>query len=160
MTHVFEKQMCKRKCLKPFVLCCLSSLNIFKMPYHRMTNRERYEAIGMLRNMSVNNVARHFNVHRATIFRLKNKTNRTGDVVDVHRIGQPKKTTMAEDRHLRALHLRNIFKSASETARNWQGNAQISRQTVVRRLADHGLKCRRPVQKQGLLLRHVAARLA
>ena len=90
MTHVFEKQMCKRKCLKPFVLCCLSSLNIFKMPYHRMTNRERYEAIGMLRNMSVNNVARHFNVHRATIFRLINKTNRTGEVVDVHRIGRPK----------------------------------------------------------------------
>ena len=61
---------------------------------------------------------------------------------------------------LRALHLRNRFQSASETARHWQGNAQISRQTVVRRLADHGLKCRRPVQKQGLLPRHVAARLA
>ena len=71
-----------------------------------------------------------------------------------------KKTTNAEDRHLMALYLRNRFQSASETARHWQGNAQISRQTVVRRLADHGLKCRRPVQKQGLLPRHVAARLA
>ena len=80
--------------------------------------------------------------------------------MDIKRSGRPKKTTNAEDRHLRALHLRNRFQSASETARHWQGNAQISRQTVVRRLADHGLKCRRPVQKQGLLPRHVAARLA
>ena len=130
------------------------------MPYHRMTNRNRYEAIGMLRNMSVNDVAAHFNVHRSTISRMKQKFNQTGDVVDLPRSGRPKKTTDAEDRHIRTVHLRNRFRSASETARNWQGHVQISRQTVNRRLARRGLVCRRPVQKQDLLPHHVAARLA
>ena len=45
-----------------------------------MNNRDRYEAIGMLRNMSVNDVAAHFNVHRSTIFRVKQKLNQTGDL--------------------------------------------------------------------------------
>ena len=89
VTHVLEKQMCKRQCLKPFVMCCLSSLNNVKMPYHRMTKHEIYEAIGMLRNMSVNDVARHFNVNRSTIFRLKVKENRTGDVVDIRKSVRP-----------------------------------------------------------------------
>ena len=88
------------------------------MPYHRMTNRDRYEAIGMLRNMSVNDVAAHFNVRRSTIFRVKQKLNQTGDLVDLPRSGRPKKTTDAEDRHIRTVHLRNRFRSASETARN------------------------------------------
>ena len=35
----------------------------------RMTKRERYEAIGMLRNMSINDVAAFFNVNRTTIDR-------------------------------------------------------------------------------------------
>ena len=142
-------------------MCCsFSSLEVFRMPYHRMTNRDRYEAIGMLRNMSVNDVAAHFNVHRSTIFRVKQKLNQTGDVVDLPRSSRPKKTTDAEDRHIRTVHLRNRFRSASETARNWQGHVQISRQTVNRRLARRGLVCRRPVQKQDLLPHHVAARLA
>ena len=142
-------------------MCCsFSSLEVFRMPYHRMTNRDRYEAIGMLRNMSVNDVAAHFNVHLSTIFRMQQKLNQTGDVVDLPRSGRPKKTTDAEDRHIRTVHLRNRFRSASETARNWQGHVQISRQTVNRRLARRGLVCRRPVQKQDLLPHHVAARLA
>ena len=36
-----------------------------KMPYHRMSNRDRYEAVGMLRGMSVNDVAAHFNLNRS-----------------------------------------------------------------------------------------------
>ena len=38
-----------------------------------MTKPERYEAIGMLRNMSINDVAAFFNVNRTTIDRLKRK---------------------------------------------------------------------------------------
>ncbi len=83
-----------------------------------MTNRDRYEAIGMLRNMSVNDVASYFNVHRSTISRMKQKFNQTGDVVDLSRSGRPKKTTDTEDRHIRTVHLRNRLRSASETARN------------------------------------------
>ena len=35
----------------------------------------RYGAVGMLRGMSVNDVAVHFNLNRSTIFRLKRKLN-------------------------------------------------------------------------------------
>ena len=121
-----------------------------KMPYHRMSNRDRYEAVGMLRGMSVNDVAAHFNLNRSTIFRLKRKLNQTGDGVDLQRTGRPRKTSAAEDRHLRTLHLRNRFRSASETARNWAGNERISLRTVLRRLKNAGLRSRRPVQKQVL----------
>ena len=62
--------------------------------------------------------------------------------------------------HLRTIHLRNRFKSASETARNWTGNERISVNTVLRRLKTAGLRSRRPVQKQELIQRHIAARLA
>ena len=47
----------------------------YKMPYHQMSNRDRYEAVGMLRGMTVNDVAVHFNLNRSTIFRLKRKLN-------------------------------------------------------------------------------------
>ena len=87
-----------------------------------MSNRDRYEAVGMLRGMSVNDVAAQIKLNRSTIFRLKRKLNQTGDGVDLQRTGRPRKTSAAEDRHLRTLHLRNRFRSASETARNWARN--------------------------------------
>ena len=148
-----QKEMCYRKCRK----CICNVVFVFnqsgqrnKMPYHRMSNRDRYEAVGMLRGMSVNDVAAHFNLNRSTIFRLKRKLNQTGDGVDLQRTGRPRKTSAAEDRHLRTLHLRNRFRSASETARNWAGNERISLRTVFRRLMNAGLRSRRPVQKQVL----------
>ena len=99
-------------------------------------------------------------LHILTIFRLKRKLNQTGDVVDLQRTGRPKKTTAGEDRHLRTLHLKNRFRSACETARNWTGNERISLHTVLRRLKNAGLRSQRPVQKQMLNQRHIAARLA
>ena len=157
------KNMCYRKCRK----CICNVVFVFnqsgqrnKMPYHRMSNRDRYEAVGMLRGMTVNDVAVHFNLNRSTIFRLKRKLNQTGDGVDLQRTGRPRKTSAAEDRHLRTLHLRNRFRSASETARNWARNEWISLRTVLRRLKNAGLRSRRPVQKQVLNKRHIADRLA
>ena len=76
--------------------------------------------------MSILNVARHFNVNRRTIDRLKSKFNYTGTVADQQRPGRPRKTTAAEDRQIRTAHLRNRLKSASDTARTWTGNNQIS----------------------------------
>ena len=48
----------------------------------QMNKNDRFEAIGMLRAMSVNDVSAHFNVSRTTISRLKRKYNRMGDVAD------------------------------------------------------------------------------
>ena len=56
--------------------------------------RETYEAIGVLRNMTINGVAAYFNVNRTTIIRLKRKTIQTGNVVDLQRSGRPRKTTV------------------------------------------------------------------
>ena len=122
--------------------------------------RERYEAIGMLRNMNINGVAAYFNVNRTTIDRLKRKTIQTADVVELQRSGRPSKKIAAEDRHIRTMHLRDRFKSESETVRNWRGHVQIGLKTVIRRLNADGLRCRRPVQKQVLRPFHIANRLA
>lgn len=124
-----------------------------------MTKNERFEAIGMLRALTIKDVAAHFNVDRRTIGRLKSKFNHTGDVSDHHRSGRPRKTTAAEDREIRTTHLRDRFKSAKETSRNWIGNNNISSSTVLRRLASQGLRCRRPVVKQRLTDQHRATRL-
>ena len=115
-----------------------------KMP--RLNEAQRHEAIGMLRAMPVIDVANHFNCHRATIHKLKSRYQTTGHVGDLPRTGRPRVTTDAEDRRIRISHLRNRFKTASNTAREWQRN--VSRQTVSRRLKDYGLFCRRPAREK------------
>ena len=60
-----------------------------------MSNRQRYEAIGMLRNMPVKDVAAHFNINQTTIFRLQRNEIQIGDVVDLQRIRRPYKTATA-----------------------------------------------------------------
>ena len=76
----------------------------------------------MLRAMTVNDVAAHFDVNRTTIYSFHRKLNQNGDVSDIQRPGRPRKTTAAEDRQIRILHPRYMFKSAAETSRNWSGN--------------------------------------
>ena len=61
--------------------------SVFKMP--RMSVIQRAQAIGMLRVMSIRDVANHLNVHRRTIERLKDNFNQTADVTDAQRPGQP-----------------------------------------------------------------------
>ncbi len=118
----------------------------------RLIEAQRQEAIGMLRAMPVIDVANHFNCHRATIHKLKSRYQTTGHVGDLPRTGRPRVTTDAEDRRIRISHLRNRFKAASSTAREWQRN--VSRQTISRRLKDYGLFCRRPAKKSRLTDRH------
>ena len=122
----------------------------------RLTERERNEAIGMLRNCTINHVAAFFNTSRKTIRFLQRRANQTGTVKDRPRVGRPRVTTNADDRAIRLSQLRNRFKSASETARTFR--VQISRQTVPRRLGAHGLECRRPVKRAYLTARHRQAR--
>ena len=122
----------------------------------RLTERERNEAIGMLRSCTINHVAAFFNTTRKTIRFLQRRANQRGTVKDRPRVGRPRVTTNADDRAIRVSHLRNRFKSASETARTFRVN--ISRQTVSRRLSAHGLNCKRPVKCACLTARHRQAR--
>ena len=126
----------------------------------KLTNDQRNEAIGMLRNAPVNVVAQQFGVHRTTIERLKRRKERTGSVKDFERSGRPRVTTAAEDHAIRTSHLRRRFQTAAETARRWVGGHAISRHTVRRRLKAEGISCRRPVNKDGLQQRHFNTRLA
>ena len=103
---------------------------------------------------------RIFNVHRSTIARLRQRFHTTGRVADRPRPGAPPVTTAAQDRRIRLQHLRNRFQTAAATARGTVGTRrrQISPQTVRRRLAAFGIRCRRPYQGQILLHRHRLAR--
>jgi len=62
----------------------------------------------------------------------------------------------ADDCAMQISHLRNRFKTASETARNFR--VPLSRQTVSRRLSALGLKSIRPVKRAYLTARHRQAR--
>ena len=123
----------------------------------RLTNPQRHEAIGMLRVMSVNEVARHFNCHRSTIHKLKTRVQMTGNVNDLPRSGRPRVTSAADDRRIVTTHLRDRFKTVASTVRDW--NNQMSVKTVSRRLKNVGLLCRRPAKKSRLIDRHKRARL-
>ena len=97
----------------------------------KISYAEKNQAIGMLRaGLSAEAVSGRLRVSKRTIERLKSKYRDTGTVNDRPRTGRPRKTSTAEDRHIRTLHLRNRQKTASDTARNWVGNNQIGRMTV------------------------------
>ena len=83
----------------------------------RLTSKQRSDAIGMLRaNVTVLQVANHINVSRICIWKLKTRFQTTGTVKDRPRSGRPRVTTVREDRHIRTTHLRDRFKSATETS--------------------------------------------
>ena len=150
--------MCNRKCVCIVFKTAASSIVLYQdlnMP--RLTNSQRHEAVGMLRVMSVNEVARHFNCHRATIHKLKSRVQMTGTVRDLPRSGRPRVTSAADDRRIVITHLRDRFKTVASTAREW--NNDISEKTVSRRLKSVGLLCRRPAKKSRLIDRHKRARL-
>ena len=166
MSMTLEREVCLLMCYHMSCKSCYCVLshvirqrgNQVKMA--KLSDDQRNEAIGMLRNSSVNDVAQHFGVHRTTIDRLKRKKQQTGSVKDLQRPGRPRVTTAAEDRAIRTSHLRRRFQTAAETSRRWVGGHTISRHTVRRRLKAEGISCRRQISKDGLLQRHVNARLA
>lgn len=123
----------------------------------RLTESERNQAIGMLQKSGVSEVAAFFNTSLRTIKLLRARLQQTGSVKDRPRSGRPRVTTVAEDRRIRTLHLRNRFKTASHTARTFPVN--ISRHTVRRRLMSFGITCCRPARRLKLMPHHMQERL-
>lgn len=125
-----------------------------------MGSRER--AIGMLQaGRSQRAVAAHFGVHEATISRLRHRLIQTGSVADRQRPGQPRVTTLRQDRYIRLTHLRDRFRSSARTARETRGRRRrrVSATTVRRRLKDAGIRCRRPYVGARLTRQHRRNRL-
>ncbi len=115
----------------------------------RLSREQCLRALGMLdADMNVSQVSRFFGCPRITIRNLVERYNQTGAVDDRPRAGRGRVTTPRQDRHIRLLHLRNRFRSASQTAQETPGihNPRISSSTVHRRLHEHQLRARRPVR--------------
>ena len=128
----------------------------------RLSTDERNQAVGMLRaGLSTRNVANHFNCHHSTIVRLNQRFQATNSVSDRQRPGAPRVTTPQEDRFIRLQHLRNRFRTATQTANETPGRnrQRISDQTVRRRLRENGLNARRPYKGPVLTQRHKRQRL-
>ena len=126
----------------------------------KLSEAQRNKACGMLEaGMSSRAVACHFGISKRSIERLRVRERQTGSVKDRPKSGRPRKTSFAEDRRIKIIHLMNRLQSASKTARDWAGQQPISWKTVTRRLKAEGIRCRRPVKKFGLTERHRRARL-
>lgn len=128
-----------------------------KMP--RLSAIERERAVGMAHAGATHaHIARTFGCRREVITRLMQRLRQTGQTTDRPRSGRPRVTTPIEDRYIRGLHLRNRFIPATLTAATALGR-QISRQTVSRRLREHGLRARRPYRGMTLTPQHRRDRL-
>ena len=133
--------------IKPWLKIWLV-ISSFAMP--RLSAVERNQAIGRLEaGESVQHVARHFNVNITTIYRLQHRYNTTQTTNDLPRSGRPRVTTPQQDCHIVRQHQRDPFRIATQTGRETQGthDQRISRDTVIRRLRSHNLRCRRPVRR-------------
>lgn len=127
-----------------------------------MTLNDRLIAIGMLNGgSSVNHVARHFQVHERTIYRLQSRYRQTNSVKDRPRSGRPKKTTQREDRYLVTSSRRNRFLTSTALANRLHAatGTRVSFGTVRNRLRAAALRGRRPLVGVALTQRHRRARL-
>ena len=133
-------EMCNRKCVCIVFKTAASSIVFQDLNMPRLTNSQRHEAVGMLRVMSVNEVARHFNCHRATIHKLKSRVQMTGTVRDLPRSGRPRVSRAKNNRRIVTTHPRDRFKTMVSTYP--ESINDTSDQTVSRRLKSEGLLCR------------------
>ena len=106
----------------------------------RLTADERQRALGLLASgFSQRDVAHHFDCHHTTILRLQHRMAETRSAADRDRPARERVTTPAQDRRIRAQHLRNCFQTAARTA----NESRVSSSIVRRRLHDIGLQAHR-----------------
>ncbi|XP_062599508.1 uncharacterized protein LOC134261040 [Saccostrea cucullata] len=121
----------------------------------RLSENQRNIAVGMLQaGMAQNIVAGHFGVHRNTIQSLWRRFHQSGNTRDRPRSERPRVTSRRQDNHIRLVHLRNRFQTASLTARSIPGLRPISPRTVRNRLRERNIRPRRPAVRPILLQCH------
>jgi len=126
------------------------------MPKLNETDRIRGLAL-LASGHSVTDVAQTLNCNRKTINSLRDRFQATGSIKDRARSGRPKATNARTDRAMTLAHVRNPFKTAMSTAREYG----ISYKTVQKRLRNNPrpIRPRRAYIGQKLLPRHRRARL-
>ena len=136
--------------------------NTFSNKMPRLTTLQRGRAIGMLEaGQSITIIARALRCSKSTILNLKRRFDATGSVADLPRTGRPRVTTHRQDRSILLDHLRNRFQPTTKTAAATVGlhGQPISRKTVMRRLQEQGMHCRRPFIGPTLTILNRANRL-
>ena len=141
-----------------FFPICSSKLQSIML---RLDNASRERTIGMLQlGATQGDVARRFRFARNTIWRLWNRHRTTNSTADRPKSGRPRVANNRQDRLIRLRHLRNRTENPSNTATSIPGLRRISRRTVQRRLAEAGLRARRPCRGPMLTQPHCQRRLA
>jgi transposase len=126
----------------------------------RLTEDQRLRAIRMLQaGLAQHIVAIHCGVHRNTIQSLLGRVRQSGNTRDPQRSGRPPVTSHQQDNHIRLVHMRYRFQTASLNARSIPGLRPIYSRTVRNRLRDLYIRPRRPAIRPILLPRHRAARM-
>ena len=103
------------------LLMCSSVYILFNVEYFKSTMRQlsdevRNQIIGQLQaGRRIADVARHFNICKRTVMRLRQKYHQAGSTKNLPKTGRPPKTTRQEDRNIVLTHLRNRFKTAEST---------------------------------------------
>lgn len=107
-------------------------------------------------NYNLFQVAAAFNRCYNTVRALWVKFQHTGSVQDLPRRPRQRVTTHRQDRYIILTHLRDRFRTATETARAVIGrhNRQIHAKTVRNRLKDINVKAYRPCKRPILTQRH------
>ena len=81
----------------------------------RLSENDRLSAIGMIQaGMLHRAIATQFCVHINTIQALWRRFQQFGIVRDRRRAGRPRMTSRQQDNHIRLVHLRNPFQTASD----------------------------------------------
>ena len=108
----------------------------------QLTQCRRDQTVGMMvLKMDANKVAALFIAHRLTITHLNTRYYQFGRTRDRPRPRQPRVTPRAQDRHIRVMHLRDLFRLVSQTSAETLGRRRghISCRTRRRRLREEGM---------------------
>ena len=106
----------------------------------KLTDEERAQALGRIEaDIQPQDVPYQFNVHRSTIFRLRDRHRATGTISDRPRSGRPKVTTQHEVRYIAVTVARRRFVDGLSLERMLRqqrgpGARRISLQTVRNRV--------------------------
>ena len=103
----WHQNLCCDSILSPEHVLILSQLT---MPYRKLTNAQRWVALGQVRvGQSARQVAQQYGIHYTAISRLVQWENETGHVKDRPRSERPVWTTQQEDNFIATTVARNRF---------------------------------------------------
>ncbi|KAK3515883.1 hypothetical protein QTP70_034733 [Hemibagrus guttatus] len=86
-------------------------------------------------NKSIREIAKTLGVAKSTIWSILKKAEHTGDLMNNHRSGRPRKTTEGEDRRILSLVKKNPFTTVGQIKNTLQEvGVSVSESTIKRRL--------------------------